>query len=491
MRLSQTRFKAAASVGALLGVLFVSACTTTSCDKAQPVATAPSGTPMSTAESLADFDMAWQIINDTHFDTEFNGVDWAAMREHYRPQAQASTTRQETRRVIGAMLDTLGQSHFGIIPEEEPTPKSTSKAPKKKDTNGAPDSNTPSTDNEPETQTTDAILDGKGNADLGFEVQIIDHRAVVSAVRPGGPADAAGIRTGWILSKMRSESVDKRIERLAGAVGEDLVGIYGVNSIANKLQGPQGSTMNLTFLDAADTAHEYTLTREDMPGEAVVFGNLPPMQTSFDWGWFDSEQYGLGDKKIGYIDFSVWMMPIAVKFERAMVELKDADGIVIDLRGNPGGIGGMAAGLARYFITEKQSMGTMMMRGQDLTFNTTPIIVTRQGERLRPFTGPVAILLDQGSASTSEFFAGGMQAIGRVEIFGTRSAGMALAALMDRLPSGDVLLHAISDYVTSAGNTIEATGVIPEHPVPVTREDLLNGVDAPMHAAVDWIKSHD
>ncbi|MCA9302809.1 MAG: hypothetical protein KC996_01665 [Phycisphaerales bacterium] len=453
----------------------------------KPVEHAQSQIPQITPEeSLADFDAAWQLVNDTHFDTSFNGVDWAAMREKYRPQAAEATTRDQSRRVIGAMLDTLGQSHFGIIPKEtsEDTPEHAEEV-------------SPSSDDKPgahadaaDVNRSDAVADGdgEGHADVGIKVLIIDGHAVVSEVRPDGPADLAGIRTGWIVSKIRGTQMDRLIERLAEAVGEDLVGIYGVGNIENRMQGRAGSKLALTLLDSSDTPREYTLVREDMPGELITFGNLPPMQTDLEWGWYDPDRYNLGDKKIGYISFTIWMIPIAARFEEAMVGLQDADGIVIDLRGNPGGIGGMAPGLARYFLSEKASLGTMTMRGQEMTFNVSPIVVTRSGQRLKPFDGKVAILTDQGSASTSEFFAGGMQAIERVEVFGTRSAGMALAAAMDKLPSGDVLLHAISDYVTAKGNAIEATGVIPEHPVPVTRADLLNGIDAPAQAAVEWIK---
>ncbi len=454
----------------------------TSRTEASPV---PVVNQISSQEALADFDAAWNLINETHFDTTFNGVDWAAMREEYRPMSQAATTRAQNRGVISRMLNTLGQSHFGIIPEaEETTPSDHSGDAFKVDTDDADDITASE-------HSTDALLDGMGNADLGMEILIIDQRAVVSAIREDGPADLAGVHTGWVLSEFRNRPVSNEIEQLIDAIGEELIGIYGVAQLSNNLRGPEGSTVNLTFLDADENEHNYTISRVERPGEAVTFGNLPPMQTNLDWGWFDDDKYNLGGKKIGYIKFSVWMMPIALKFEQAMIGLKDADGIVIDLRNNPGGIAGLGAGIARYFIDEKQSLGTMQMRGQEMEFNVSPIIVSRSGERLKPFTNPVAILTNQGSASTSEFFAGGLQAFGRVEVFGTRSAGMALAAAMDKLPSGDVLLHAISDYTTSAGNTIEATGVIPEHPVPVTREDLLKGIDAPMQAAAEWIKYKD
>ena len=132
--------------------------------------------------------------------------------------------------------------------------------------------------------------------------------------------------------------------------------------------------------------------------------------------------------------------------------------------------------------------GTMKMRGADLSFNITPVIITTWGERLNPFTGPVAVLSDSGTASTSEVFAGGLQSLGRIEVFGTRSAGMALPAGMEKLPSGDVLLHAIADFVTSTGYQLEHGGVVPEHIIPLTRSDLLKGIDSPKEAAAEWIQ---
>ncbi|MFG0313195.1 MAG: S41 family peptidase, partial [Phycisphaerales bacterium] len=103
---------------------------------------------------------------------------------------------------------------------------------------------------------------------------------------------------------------------------------------------------------------------------------------------------------------------------------------------------------------------------------------------------PVAILQDSGSASTSEVFAGGLQSLGRVKVFGTTSAGMALPANMDKLPSGDVLLHAIADFVTSTGARMEHGGVVPDYEVKLSREDLLMGIDTPELRAKEWISEN-
>ena len=86
----------------------------------------------------------------------------------------------------------------------------------------------------------------------------------------------------------------------------------------------------------------------------------------------------------------------------------------------------------------------------------------RRGERVKPFAGPVAILVDAMSGSASECFAGGMQSIGRARVFGQTSMGQALPALFDRLPNGDVLIHAYGDFVTADGTRLEGRGVVPD-----------------------------
>jgi carboxyl-terminal processing protease len=64
---------------------------------------------------------------------------------------------------------------------------------------------------------------------------------------------------------------------------------------------------------------------------------------------------------------------------------------------------------------------------------------------------------------------------------------MALPAAMSRLPSGDVLLHAIADYVNSDGTRLEGDGVPADVETPVRRQDLLDGADAPLREAARWI----
>ncbi len=481
-------------VGALLlASAFPLGCSgTSSTEREQTMVATEASRQISEAEALADFDRVWELVYETHFDTTFNGVDWNGLRDELRPKAAQASTRDEIRMIMQDMLNRLGQSHFGIIPSTaaEPEPE---RLAANTDHAAIPTSDDKDhVMNEAGYSEIDVVVptntgDGDGDADTGITLRVLDGHAVVSAVRANSPADQAGIETGWILSQVRGRDVDAMLDQLRDAIGEDDMRIHAMSMINNRLQGREGSSIELTFLDGSDREVVVQVGREPAPGEYVKFGNLPPMSTHLEWERVSQVNNEGEQVEIGVIRFNIWMIPIAPRFERAMYELQDTDGIIIDLRGNPGGVGALSSSLSRFIMDEKASLGTMTMRGAEMSFNIEPVIVTTWGEEIEPFSGPIAILQDAGSASTSEVFAGGLQSLGRVKVFGTRSAGMALPANMDKLPSGDVLLHAIADFVTSTGARMEHGGVIPDFEVELTRADLLMGIDTTEQAAIDWI----
>lgn len=441
---------------------------------------------VSETDALADFDQMWDIINESHFDPDFGGVDWNAVRDELRPQAAQAQNRREIRSIMRDAVNRFGLSHFSILPEADDdvpnvdAPSEANESTSDSDIIGSNDSIK---------LVDDSDTDGQGDWDTGIDIRMIDGQAVVSAIRDQSPAQSVGVQTGWILTHARSQELAPGLKKLAAAVSDIEFDIFATSMILNNnLRGPENTSIDLTFIDGNEEEIELNIARAPMPGEFVKFGNLPPMSTHLDWSR-NTFTLNNGQKTtIGVISFNIWMMPIISQFEKAIYELRDVDGLIIDLRGNTGGISGLAPAVGRFLVSEKGSLGTMILRGSELSFNITPVIVTTWGERIKPFAGPIAILIDSGTASTSEFFAGGLQSLERASVFGTRSAGMALPAGMDKLPSGDVLIHAIANYVTSTGVELEHDGVVPDHIVPLTRKDLLNGIDSPKHAAVNWIQ---
>jgi carboxyl-terminal processing protease len=174
--------------------------------------------------------------------------------------------------------------------------------------------------------------------------------------------------------------------------------------------------------------------------------------------------------------------------DRAVQSTRGCAGMVLDLRGNPGGVAAMMMGVAGHFLNEPLTLGTMRTRGDEMRFVANPRRSTDAGLAVEPYGGPVAILVDVMSASTSEMFSASLQALGRARVFGERTSGQALPAIATRLPNGDVLMHVIADFVAADGSRIEGRGVVPDEPVPLTRADLSAGRDAPLDAAVRWIE---
>jgi carboxyl-terminal processing protease len=191
---------------------------------------------------------------------------------------------------------------------------------------------------------------------------------------------------------------------------------------------------------------------------------------------------------VGVVRVTLWMAAMRDPWERAMDEYAGCRGMVVDLRGNPGGLGGLVMGVSGAFLDRSVALGVMKTRQNDLRFVSIPRRVTRDARPTQPFAGPVAILVDEMSMSTSEIFAAGMQGVGRARVFGERTPGMALPALMLRLPNQDVLYHAVADFVDPNGVRIEGHGAVPDEHVPLTRADLLAGRDRPLQAALDWIR---
>ena len=140
----------------------------------------------------------------------------------------------------------------------------------------------------------------------------------------------------------------------------------------------------------------------------------------------------------------------------------------------------MAPGIAGVLTKEQSSLGTMSFRSGYQHFAIFP--------QPNPFLGPVVILTDGGSASTSEIFAAGMQELGRAVVVGERTPGAALPSVFQKLPTGALFQYAIADFKTPKGTLIEGRGVIPNLEVKFTRRSLLEGHDAQLDAAIEQIK---
>jgi carboxyl-terminal processing protease len=232
--------------------------------------------------------------------------------------------------------------------------------------------------------------------------------------------------------------------------------------------------------------HEVRVVRALEAGQVVQFGNLAPLRVEVDTRAVPTPR----GRRVGVIEFNYWMPAIKNAVDDAVDRFRDHDGLVFDLRGNPGGLAGMMSGVAGHLLTTDAVLGRMRTRQMwesPLMYRANPRLVTDDGRRVTPFAGPVAILVDELTGSTSECFAGGLQSLGRARIFGRASAGQALPASTKRLTNGDVLMYAIGDFVTSTGHALEGEGVVPDEAQPLDPAALAAGHDLPLEAALRWI----
>lgn len=405
------------------------------------------------ALAMLTVDSVWSRVANTHYDSLFGGTDWNAVRAEFRPHAAGAKTLPDLRRVLQGMLDRLGESHFGIVPREA----------------------------------VDALSEAEGgtiDADAGIEVRLVDDQVVVWRTEPDRPAAKAGVRPGWIVLSINGDSIGPRLERLAARPEVERRTartrlLYQVNAA---LTGSEGDTLRLTLIDGTGLSQQRQLRLQRSDGEALRLPNLPTMMARLH-----TETLQTPDGCVAVIRFTAWLLPLVQSLDSAVDASRACAGIVVDLRGNPGGSSAMIMGAAGHFLEDTLALGVMRTRTTELRFRANPRRVTRDGERTTPYAGPLAILTDEMTASTSEFFAEGMQGVGRARVFGTRSAGQALPAFMIRLPTGDVLMHVIANYTGPDGSRIEGRGVVPDNTVESTRQDLLRGADSPLNEALAWI----
>jgi carboxyl-terminal processing protease len=392
--------------------------------------------------NLESFDYVWKTIRDKHWDPKLGGLDWDAVRDRMRPEMEKARTPDEARAILNRMLALLKVSHCAILP----------------------------------TETALSVRGGGGPGTLGIDVRVIGDHALVTSVAADSPAAQAGIQTGWEVVKTGSTPIAPVIATIDKTyAGSTLRELMLSRAIDQRLHGEIGQRTPVTFVDGADRKVERKLAFAEPPGTLTQFGYLPPMYVSIDAKRVRPD--------IGYFALNVFLEPARVMdaFTNAVQSCANCRGFVVDVRGNPGGIGAMAMGLAGWFVSKSgERLGTLYLRDSTLNFVIYP--------RAEPFTGPLAILVDGDSASTSEIFAGGLQDLGRARIFGSRTAGAALPSVIEMLPNGDGFQYPIANYVSEGGKTLEGHGVIPDTISEPSRETLLRHQDTALDAAIDWIQ---
>jgi carboxyl-terminal processing protease len=417
------------------------------------------------------FEIVWRTVKENHFDPTFGGTDWDAVRSEFAPLVERAGSDRELHALLQQMLNRLGQSHFNIIPPES----------------------IPSTDGEDADD--DASKDGgvapgekrqrrPGSLTMaehltygiGIDLRIIGGAAVITRVEPQSPAARAGLRPGFILRSVDGQGMRSILSLLERAAVFDPAVLHQIPAevLVEFVNGAPGTSVRLSYLDGLNRLRRAVVPRERLRGEmSPVFQAMPSQ-------FFEFESRRLRNG-VGYIRFNLFVAPALDKFCAALRGMRDAPGIVLDLRGNRGGLLGLVYGLGGLLETRDVSFGTMRTRAGRFELQVNP--------QKNPYRGQLVVLIDSTTQSAGEIFAGGLGESGRAVVVGERSAGATLPSAAKELPTGAVLQYAFADFVTAYGRTLEGQGVEPNVPVRLTRRLLLAGRDPQLEAALNTIET--
>ncbi|MBV6496800.1 MAG: hypothetical protein JFAIHJKO_01928 [Pyrinomonadaceae bacterium] len=443
-----------------------------------PVSSVPKPEPLS--ENVTAFLQAWSVVNETYFDSTFAGLDWDKVREEYLPRAKAAKSEAEIDNLILEMVGKLGKSHFGIVPASF---FRSLKVARKLSAEHEGALAEPATSNgagekragiSTEFELDDDDQPEPGKFGIGIELRALDGQFMIVSVLPGSSAAAAGIKPGYILDEINGISLKVLSETITKGA-PNVRHLDRMLPTAIKmwlLDRNYALNVKITCLDADDRKVEYDLERKPLNGHMISLGGLTPNIL------LEYRSDSLNDD-VGYVKFNVFGLQVLGHFCETIREFSKKKAVIIDLRGNLGGLVHAARGFSGMLEPGPVLFGTSVARGVRTEIDTD--------DKAKKFKGRVIVLVDDQSMSAAELVSAELQDNARAVIIGQRTAGEALPAMSMKLATGSVMSYPVADLLRPEGVSVEARGVDPDIAVRITRKDLLSGPDPALAKALEII----
>ncbi|XP_026457924.1 carboxyl-terminal-processing peptidase 2, chloroplastic-like isoform X2 [Papaver somniferum] len=372
------------------------------------VSIAVSRTPSSalTEENLL-FLEAWRTIDRAYVDKKFNGQSWFRYREDAL-RKEPMKNREETYTAIRKMLATLNDPFTRFLePEKFKSLRS--------GTQGA--------------------LTGVGLS-IGYPIGFDGSPAglVVISSTPGAPAYRSGIRSGDVILAIDGTSTET-------------MGIYDA---AERLQGPEGSSVELTILSGPETK-QMALKRERV--------SLNPVTSRL----CEVAAVGKDTSRIGYIKLTTFNQNASRAVKEAIKTLRsnNVNAFVLDLRDNSGGLFPEGIEIAKIWLDKGVIVYICDSQG-------VRDIYEADGNNAIATSEPLAVLVNKGTASASEILAGALKDNKRAVVFGEPTYGKGKIQSVFELSDGSGMAVTVARYETPAHTDIDKVGVIPDHPLPTS-----------------------
>jgi carboxyl-terminal processing protease len=261
----------------------------------------------------------------------------------------------------------------------------------------------------------------------------------------GTPADTAGLKAGDIFAK-----VD----------GEDVAGMSQLE-LAGKVRGPEGTTVVITVKRGEDLT-DFTIIRAKI--------TIPTVESR------------MLDNNIGYVKLNDFNVHAREQVDIALdtLDVDNLDGLVFDLRGNPGGLLSSAIDITSAFIKD----GTILVEdfgdGSEQVYSANGSYIG--------VSVPMVVLVDNNSASASELVAGALQDRDRAIILGETTFGKGTVQTWQSLVNGGGVRLTIARWLTPDRHWIHEEGIIPDVVVEWPTEDRDSENDPQLQAAIDQLK---
>ena len=274
---------------------------------------------------------------------------------------------------------------------------------------------------------------------VGVHVTARDGGLVIVSPMEGTPGARAGLLPDDQIIKIDGRSTDKMDQSEA----------------INLLRGEVGQKVTLTILrPASKEIKDYTITREEIRVASVKDGKILGPEFSPDF-------------KIGYVRITQFNAPTAEELSRQLDEL-EASGMqafVLDLRFNPGGLLPSAIDVAGQFLPPN----TLVASTEGRVPSQSKVYQTKESSKQRP-KYPMAILINNGSASGSEIVAGALKDLNRAILVGETTFGKGSVQSVVQLQDGSALRLTTAKYYTPSKNVIHEKGVSPTIRATMTAE---------------------
>ncbi len=282
---------------------------------------------------------------------------------------------------------------------------------------------------------------------IGAELSKNNTDIVIISPISGFPADKAGLKPKDIIAEIDGKSAYD----------------ISITDAVSKIRGPEGTDVKLKIVRNTSQIIDLTITRQKITIPSV-----------------DSK---ILDGNLGYIKISRFSEDTNTLAKQAADKFKSANvkGIILDVRGDPGGLLDAAVGVSGLWLPEGKTVLSERRSG----------IIVRSYLSQGPgeLSGiPTVVLINEGSASASEITAGALKDNNAATLTGLKSYGKGSVQQIEQLPGGAMLKVTIARWYTPAGKNIDKAGINPDKVIKISDDDIKNNKDPQLDSAINQLK---